>query len=179
MKKLLFILTLVILTKSPIVAQERPSILKTVDGQSIKGFVSNHAWVFNNNFKFYDSKKNFQKIKAVDYTSMVVDTIQYKVYKNRKGKPIFMRELISTGKAHLYVHESVITVEMSQSTVWDYYLVKKDKAYYIDFFKLKEFPERYFGGSNELIDEIRNTKRRHQKEKIRSWVQLYNKTMAN
>jgi len=160
-----------------VTAQSRPCTLITNDGQIIKGLVSSSQFAFRNNFKFYDYSNNSIKIKAKDYESMTIEKVHYKVFKNENGKHVFMKQLVDSGKASLYADEKELFDNLGHRVFSEYYLLKKGNLYYMDIDKLRNYPERYFGGANELLDEIRNTKIKHCRSKIHGWVLLYNKTI--
>lgn len=88
-----------------------------------------------------------------------------------------MKQLVDSGKASLYADEKELFDNLGHRVFSEYYLLKKGNLYYMDIDKLRNYPERYFGGANELLDEIRNTKIKHCRSKIHGWVLLYNKTI--
>ncbi|GLU44848.1 hypothetical protein Musp01_24720 [Muricauda sp. NBRC 101325] len=147
------------------------------DGQIITGLVSSSLFSFRNNFKFYDDSNNSIRIKAKDYESMTIERVHYKVFKNENGKEVFMKQLVDSGKASLYADEIELFDNLGHRVLSEYYLMKNGNLYYMDIDKLRNYPERYFGGATDLLDEIRNTKIKHYRSKIHDWVLMYNQTI--
>lgn len=177
MKKALA-LGLLLLSSTTLFSQNKVCTLTKLDGSLQNGYVKDHQSFFGNRFKLYDAAGNFVKIKAKNYQSLKVDNAQFIVLKSKEGTMRFMEEIITEGKAKLYRHSYQVMVQMSMHTVQDYYLMKNDVVFYLSSSKLKDFPERYFGGVPALLEDIRKTKKRDQDSKIVEWVKTYNQAFA-